>query len=173
MQTHDDASISFDLAQRHKLSRQAYSAELELPPALLAAPHAVPHQARFCSRSDLTPMIRPSVNHGNQWWKIAFAAKVAVRPHGLFLSSLAFVRSAATECCEPACIRGGAITRVRLTHNDLQNLPSSSPGPSLAEDIPPGPKPAYAPLAVPGRSVQLDVELVSRGTDIWRIHDSH
>jgi len=37
----------------------------------------------------------------------------------------------------------------------------------------PGPKPADAPLAVPGHSVQLDVKFVSRGTDIWRIHDSH
>jgi len=36
----------------------------------------------------------------------------------------------------------------------------------------PGPKPADAPLAVPGHSVQLDVKFVSRGTDIWRIYDS-
>jgi len=37
----------------------------------------------------------------------------------------------------------------------------------------PGRKRADALLAVPSRSVQLDVKFVSRGTDIWRIHDSH
>ncbi len=44
-----------------------------------------PHAAVFYSRFGLTPKIRPSVNHGNSWWKFVFMAKAALRPHSVDL----------------------------------------------------------------------------------------
>ncbi len=40
-----------------------------------------PHAALFYSRFGLTPKVRPTVNRGNNWWKIVFMAKAALRPH--------------------------------------------------------------------------------------------
>lgn len=42
-----------------------------------------PHAALFYSRFGLTPKVRPTVNHGNNWWKIVFMAKAALRPHSV------------------------------------------------------------------------------------------
>jgi Acetyltransferase (GNAT) domain len=44
-----------------------------------------PHAAVFYSRFGLTPKVRPTVNLGNNWWKLAFLAKAALRPHSMDL----------------------------------------------------------------------------------------
>jgi hypothetical protein len=44
-----------------------------------------PNSALFYSRFGLTPQVRPTVNLGNSWWKVAFMAKAALRPHSVDL----------------------------------------------------------------------------------------
>lgn len=38
------------------------------------------HAAVFYSRFGLTPKVRPTVNQGNGWWKLALMAKSMLRP---------------------------------------------------------------------------------------------
>jgi hypothetical protein len=44
-----------------------------------------PHAAVFYSRFGLTPKVRPTVNFGNSWWKLAFMAKATLRPRSVDL----------------------------------------------------------------------------------------
>lgn len=44
-----------------------------------------PHAAVFYSRFGLTPKVRPTVNQGNSWWKLALMAKSILRPNSVDL----------------------------------------------------------------------------------------
>jgi len=44
-----------------------------------------PHAAVFYSRFGLTPQVRPTINHGNGWWKLALMAKSMLRPQSVDL----------------------------------------------------------------------------------------
>jgi Acetyltransferase (GNAT) domain len=44
-----------------------------------------PHAAVFYSRFGLTPKVRPTVNQGNNWWKLMFMAKATLRPRSVDL----------------------------------------------------------------------------------------
>jgi len=44
-----------------------------------------PHAAVFYSRFGLTPKVRPTVNLGNNWWKLAIMAKATLRPRSVDL----------------------------------------------------------------------------------------
>jgi Acetyltransferase (GNAT) domain len=44
-----------------------------------------PHAAVFYSRFGLTPRVRPTINHGNGWWRFALLAKSMLRPQSVDL----------------------------------------------------------------------------------------
>jgi Acetyltransferase (GNAT) domain len=44
-----------------------------------------PHAAVFYSRFGLTPRVRPTINQGNGWWKLALLAKSILRPNSVDL----------------------------------------------------------------------------------------